>query len=235
MPGRRSVHAVVGTVICAVLSVAPLAPLTPGATAQPVGYGPSDPFDDALMGDNGPAEPMKNKAKIIVTDYGYRYTAGQQNSRLRIFLTKTGMLRYRDSGTQAWKSLPSACKPRRVATGIAAVCTVPESTSPANPTLLEIHPRLGDDYIDGRTLPAVFEMAVLADAGRDTIFTGLGNDFINCAQDPDEAHGGAGNDWIRGGTGNDRIWGDAGDDYLVGGDGDDFVDGGTGTNKIYNR
>ena len=231
----RPARAAAVAATCALLfTIAPITALTTSASAaQPAGYGPSDPFDDALMGDTGPVEPMKNKAKIIRTKYGYRYTAGQQNSRLTISLTKTGLLRFRDTGTRGWKSLPGPCTARRVATGVSAVCKVPSTTSAANPTLLEIHPRLGDDYIDGRNLPAVFEMAVLADAGRDTVFTGNGNDFINAAQDADEAHGGAGNDWIRGGTGDDLLWGDAGDDYIVGQDGTDTIDGGTGTNRIF--
>lgn len=233
---RRPARAALAAAACALLTVAPMTALTPSAVAdQPAGYGPSDPFEDALMGQYGPAEPMKDQAKIIRTIYGYRYTAGQQHSHLTISLTRTGRLRFRDTETKAWKSLPNACKARRVATGVAAACRVPRTTSAANPTLLEVHPRLGNDYVDGRTLPAVFEMAVLADAGRDTVFTGNGDDFINAAQDPDRAHGGAGNDWIRGGTGNDRLWGDAGNDYMVGQDGNDTVDGGTGTDRIFNN
>ena len=226
----RPARAAVAAVACAVLSVT----MPSGAVAgQPAGYGPSDPFDDALMGEGGPAEPMKNLAKIVRTQYGYRYTAGQQASRLTIALTSTGKLRFRDAGTRSWKSLPNACTAQRVSTGVAAVCRVPGTTSAADPTLLEVHPRLGNDYVDGRTLPAVFEMAVLADAGQDLVFTGKGNDFVNGAQDADRIHGGAGKDWIRGGKGNDRIWGDAGDDYLVGQDGRDAIDGGSGRDRIY--
>ncbi len=205
--------------------------VTSAVADQPAGYGPSDPFDDALMGDTGPVEPMKNQAKIIVTKYGYRLTAGQQNSHLTVTRVN-GRLRFHDSGTRSWKSLPVACKAQR-ATGVAAVCRVPASTSAGNPTLLEFHPRLGHDYVDGRTLPATFEMAVLADAGRDTVFTGHGNDFINGAHDPDRAYGGAGNDWIRGGSGNDRIGGGAGRDYIVGQDGRDIINGGSGVDRIY--
>jgi hypothetical protein len=175
---------------------------------------------------------MKNQAKIIRTDYGYRLTAGQQNSHLTITLVAGG-LRFEDTGTQAWRSLASECTSERVATGVAAVCRVPASTSPSDPTLLEVHPRLGNDYVDGRSLPAVYEMAVLADAGRDTVWAGEGNDFINGAQDPDRIHGGAGKDWMRGGKADDMIWGEDGDDYLVGQDGVDAIDGGAGRNRIF--
>jgi serralysin len=217
----------------ATLSLAPMLMLATGAQAgQPEGYGPSDPFDDALMGDTGPVEPMKNQAKIVRTKYGYMLTAGQQNSHLSVTLVD-GRLRFADTGTRSWKSLPGSCKAQRASRGIAATCRVPATTSAADPTLLEFHPRLGNDYVGGRTLPAVFEMAVLADAGRDTVFAGHGNDFINAAQDADRAHGGAGNDWIRGGKGGDHIWGDSGNDYLVGQDGRDAIDGGTGENRIY--
>jgi len=204
---------------------------TGAAVAQPAGYGPSDPFDDALMGNDGPVEPLKNQAKIVRTRFGYRFTAGQQHSHLRVSRVKGG-LRFHDSGTRAWKSLPRGCRAQK-ARGVAAVCRVPASTRAANHTLLEIHPRLGNDFVDGRTLPAAFDMAVLADAGRDTVFTGRGNDFINGAHNLDRAYAGAGNDWIRGGDGNDRLGGGTGRDYIVGQDGRDAINGGSGANRIY--
>jgi hypothetical protein len=217
----------------AALSTIPMLALAASAEARPpAGYGPSDPYIEALLPSHGPVEPMKNQAKIIVTDYGYRITLGQQNSHLTVTLVD-GKLRYEDTGTLAWKSLPSACQAQSVSVGVAANCDVPASTSTANPTLLEVHPRLGNDYVSGSGLPAVFEMAVLADAGFDTVFTGEGNDFVNGAQDADEAHGGGGKDWIRTGLANDHIWGDAGDDYMVGADGHDTADGGAGTDRIW--
>jgi hypothetical protein len=229
---RKFSRATVAAIATASLVAMPVAVMSVAHADQPDGHGPSDPFDDALLGDDGPVEPMKDQSRIERTPYGYRLTTGQQNNHLIIKLSD-GRLRFRDTATEAWKPLPRACKAQAVATGIAAVCRVPVATSAADPTLLEVHPRLGNDYIDGRTLPAVFEMAVLVDEGRDTVFTGSGNDFINAAQDPDEVHGGAGNDWIRGGTGDDKMWGDAGNDYMVGQDGVDSIDGGTGTNRIF--
>jgi serralysin len=215
------------------LTAAPVVALTAtSADAQPAGYGPSDPFDDALMGDDGPLEPMKDQARINRTEYGYLLIAGQQNSHVTITLVHGG-LRFKDTGTRAWRSLASGCKAETVATGVSALCQVPSSNSASDPSLIEVHPRLGNDFIDGRTLPATYELAVLADAGIDTVFTGSGNDFVNGANDLDRIHGGAGKDWIRGGRGNDRIWGDGGDDYIIGQDGADAIDGGTGANRIY--
>ena len=216
------------------LTTLPLVALTaPEASAgQPAGFGPSDPFDDALMGNDGPVEPMKNQAKIERTRYGYLLIGGQQDNHVTI--TAAGdTLRFRDTHSGSWKSLASSCRAQRVSTGVAAVCRAPSTTSLRNPTLLEIHPRLGDDYIDGRNLPASFEMAALVDAGRDTVFGGHGNDFINGAMDVDRIHGGAGRDWIRGGGASDRIWGNTGADYIVGQDGADAISGGPGTDRIY--
>ncbi len=216
------------------LTVVPLVALTATGAAgdQPAGYGPSDPFDDALMGDTGPVEPMKNQAKILRTDYGYRITAGQQDSHMTIRVVE-GRLRIADTGTREWRSLSKACTALRVPVGVAATCRVPVSTSAADPTLLEVHPRLGDDHVNGRRLPAVFEMAVLADEGRDFVRGGDGDDFINAAQDSDRVHGGAGNDWMRGGKAGDTMWGGPGRDYMVGQYGHDAIEGGTGTNRIF--
>jgi serralysin len=231
----RQVSSLTAAVAAAALTVLPVvAPTTAtrADAAQPAGYGPSDPFDDALMGDTGPVEPMKNQAKITRTRYGYRITAGQQNSHMTIRAVHR-RLRIADTGTRQWKSLARACAAVRVPVGVAATCRVPASTRPANRTLLEVHPRLGNDYINGRGLPAVFEMAVLADRGRDAVYAGSGNDFINAAQDADRVRGGAGNDWMRGGEAGDVMDGDSGRDYMVGQYGRDVIRGGPGTDRIY--
>jgi serralysin len=231
----RQASSLTAAVAAAALTVLPVVSLTTASRAdadQPAGYGPSDPFDDALMGDTGPVEPMKNLAKIKRTRYGYRITAGQQDSHLTISMVDR-RLRIADTGTRSWKSLARACTAVRVPVGVAARCRVPASTRPANPTLLEVHPRLGNDYISGRSLPAVFEMAVLADRGRDVVHTGSGNDFINGAQDGDRVRGGAGNDWMRGGIAGDVMRGDSGRDYMVGQDGRDVILGGSGADRIF--
>ncbi len=231
----RQASSLTAAVAAAALTVLPMVSLSTASRAvadQPAGYGPSDPFDDALMGDTGPVEPMKNLAKITRTRYGYRITAGQQDSHMTIRVVNR-RLRIADTGTRKWKSLARACTAVRVSVGVAATCRVPASTRPANPTLLEVHPRLGNDYISGRSLPAVFEMAVLADRGRDVVHTGSGNDFINAAQNADRVRGGAGNDWMRGGKGGDVMEGNSGRDYLVGQDGPDLIRGGSGTDRVF--
>ena len=223
------------TSVAAVLALPLVAASTTDAHADaPIdGVGPTLPYTEALLGEGGPVIPMKNAAKISRTEYGYRYQAGQQHSHLVVTRVATG-LRFRDTGTQKWLSrLPRACQHRRVRVGIDAICRVPTTTNVSNPMLLEIWPRLGNDYVDARTLTAEFEMAVLADAGRDNVHTGAGRDFINGAQDADRASGGGGNDWIRTGIGNDRARGDGGDDYVVGADDRDLVRGGSGHDRVY--
>ena len=218
------------------LTTLPVVALTASsATAgQPAGYGPSDPFDSELMGDTGTPEPMKNLARIDRDKYGYMLTAGQQNSHLTITLVNDGAdLRFVDTGTLKWKYLAPDCRAQKVAKGVAAVCKVPETTSLSDPTLLVFHPRIGNDFIDGRTLPATFEMAVLCDEGNDRVWAGQGNDFVNGAQDVDRIHGGPGKDWIRGGKADDSIWGDDDNDYMVGQLGNDYINGGAGVNRIY--
>ena len=231
-PVPRTAPAAAVAAAAALALAAPLVALAPSAgAAQPAGYGPSAPFDDALLPDDGPVEPMKNQAKIIRTQHGYRLTAGQQNSNLTVTLSQ-GRLRFHDRGTRSWKSLPYGCSAQN-ARGVAATCAVPGGTSASSPLLLEIHPRLGSDRVDGRTLPAAFDMAVLADAGSDTVFTGAGDDFVNGAKNRDRIYGGAGNDWIRGGLSADRLRGQSGNDYIVGQAGRDSIRGGTGTDRIY--
>ena len=219
---------------CVALSFTVLGSLQTSASAgQPDGYGPRAPFDDALMGDDGPAEPMKDQSKIVRTKHGYRLTSGQQDNKIIVTLKNDRRLLVRDRATRSWKSLPKACTKKNANKGIRAVCRVPATYTKKKPMLLEIHPRLGDDLVDGRTMPKRIEMAVLADAGRDVVHTGAGNDFVNAAQDADWVHGNGGRDWIRGGKGNDRIFGGNGGDYLVGQDGRDTIRGGAGKDRIY--
>ena len=227
----RRASAAVSAAAALALAV-PMVALTPYASqAQPAGYGPSAPFEDALMGNDGPVEPMTNQAKVVRTKHGYRLTAGKQHSNLTVTLVR-GKLRFHDLGTRSWKSLPNACRAKR-ARGVKALCNVPTRASRNRPLLLKIHPRLGNDRVDGRTLPAAFEMAVLADAGYDVVHTGAGKDFVNGARHRDRIYTGGGNDWARGGFGNDRLWGQGGNDYLVGQDGRDSIRGGAGKDRIY--
>lgn len=192
--------------------------------------GPSWPFTHELI--TGEVVPLVHAARLTRTKHGYRYQAGKQDSHLVVTRVKAG-LRFRDTGTQKWKGLSGRCHARRAHPGIAAVCRLPAGISQRNPLLLEIWPRLGDDHIDGRTLPAAIQMAVLADKGRDVVHTGAGNDFVNGAQNGDRVRGGAGSDWLRTGKGNDRIWGGSGVDKIVGVDGNDRLWGGGGSDVVY--
>ena len=126
-----------------------------------------------------------------------------------------GRLRFRDTRAVV-EVAAEGVHPPAGEPGVAATCRVPGDTSAADPTLLEVRPRLGNDYVDGRGLPASFEMAVLADAGRDTLFGGRGNDYLGGAMDDDRTNGGPGKDWIRGGSGRDRLLGGADGDWIVG-------------------
>jgi serralysin len=208
---------------------------------QPEGYGPSKPFIDKIMPWHGPVEPMKNQARIDRTDYGYRYTTGQQNNRITI-TEAGGGIEFRDTATKEVKALPKDCQARKVKVGVAVTCEVSATISAADPMLIEVHPRLGDDWVDGRTLSARFDMSVLGDAGAERIWTGAGNDFVNGAFDRDIVRGGAGNDWIRTGTENDDVYGGSGNDWLVGAEhrdrvygqaGADRVGGGQGNDRLY--
>ena len=229
-PARRLVTAVVTALAVSPIS---LVALSTSATAdQPPGYGPSDPFDDSIMPDDGPQPSVRNQAKIVRTAYGYRLIAAQQNSNLRLKVVD-GRLRFRDTRVPSWKSLPAACTRQRVSPGVGATCRIPGDTSAANPSLIEVRPRLGTDTIDGRGLPAGLEMAVLGDAGRDTLFGGRGNDYLGGASDRDRSHGGAGRDWIRGGSGSDRLRGGAHSDWINGLSGRDVIIGGSGKDRTF--
>lgn len=210
---------------------------TPYAAQAETTYGPPYDFPTELMGEGeGPdgtgVIPLKNKAMIDRTEHGYRYRSGQQDGHLVVTLTAEG-LHFADSGTASFRSLGDGCSPRKASVGVAAVCAMPEGVTESQPLLLEIWPRLGNDYTDGSTLPATVAMAVLADAGNDVVRLGAGPDFANGAQDRDRIFGGGGNDWLRGGAGNDAVRGGAGADHIVSTDGSDTLFGGAGDDKLY--
>ena len=176
--------------------------------------------------------PLKNAAMIEKLSHGYRWTSGQQDGHLKVTRVSGGVKFRETHGTREIRSLPSSCHRVKVRGGVAAVCRV-SSASPSNPMRLELVGRLGNDVIDGRTLSASFKMYVLADAGKDVVYGGAGNDFVNGAQNSDRVYGGGGNDWIRTGKGNDHLFGGAGNDLLVGTTGDDEVRGGNGNDQTY--
>ena len=210
--------------------------LCSGTLVVPALAGSSEPPTE-LLG-NGPTPiPLKNQAMISKSEWGLRYRAGQQDSRLVITVDReNNRVTYRDRGTRAWrkngKAMPRWCDRQNVRRGISATCRIPAEWRNGETMFLEIWPRLGDDYIDGRTLPSSVRLWALGDRGHDTVWGGAGDDFVNGAQDNDEAHGGGGNDWLRTGIGNDKVWGDDGDDLLRTVDGSDEIHGGAGVDEI---
>lgn len=241
---RAALAAVAGLALAAVTAGAAV-----GTTTPDPNYGPPYQFTTELMGQFGTPIPLKNMALLDTTQHGYRYRAGQQNSHLTITMTDAG-IQFVDTGTAKWKSaVPGVCQQLTVAKGIGAVCPVPSWVTSAKPLLVEIWPRLGDDFVDGSTLPDTVAMTVLADAGNDTAYLGAGPDFFNGHSGHDVVYGGDGNDWIRSGLdadtvhaggGNDKvvgqqgadtIYGDDGNDALYGSDGADHIFTGTGTDR----
>ena len=217
----------------ALLTAAALAtiPATAQAASAEVVYGPAAPYTTILNG-QFTFVPLPDAALIATSSYGYVYKAGKQNSHLVITEVEGG-LRFHDSGTAKFKSLSGTCQREAVSTGVAAVCSVPRTVSGATPTLLEIWPRLGDDYVDASSLTAAFDVTVLGDGGADVALTGAGNDFVNGAFQDDWVSSGAGNDWVRTGDGNDTLMGGDGSDKLVGSGGTDVLHGGGGDDITY--
>ena len=226
---RRSLRLTLAVLVGAAIT-ASLAGSTLAAQVDPAA-GPPCKFKTELL--DGGAVPLKDAAIITHPDCGYRYRAGQQNSHLVVTVVKNG-LRFTDTHTARFERLAPACREiRRVKVGVAAVCRVPGTVSARRPLLIEVWPRLGDDFVDGSSLSASFAMAVLGDAGNDVALLGAGPDFFNGAFGRDDVRGGAGADWLRTGDDHDHFRGDAGNDYLVGGDGPDTISGGKGHDQVY--
>lgn len=213
-----------------------------GRSTPPLGPGTAGPpydFTTELMGGSGLIS-LPDQAMITRTEHGYLFRAGQQDTHLVVTLTDEGLV-FEDTGTLRFKRTARACERQEVAVGVAAICRVPTGISATAPLLLEVWPRLGDDYVDGSSLPDTFAMTVLSDAGHDVALFGAGPDFFNGFTGRDQVWGGGGNDWIRTGQEADLVWGGDGDDQLVGTDGadtmygeggDDLVGGGTGNDHL---
>ena len=194
------------------------------------------------------AEIFGELAVIDRTEHGYVYRAGSQDSHLVVTRVKRG-LRFADSGTPRFKGLASQCRKARARRGVAAVCAVPSGISTKQPLLVEVWPRIGDDFLDTTRLSAKFSVTMLGDLGDDEARFGAGNDFFNGHTGRDRVSGGGGDDWIRTGDdadviwggpgndylvgmlGNDRIWGEDGDDWLMGMDGNDRLVPGAGSDR----
>jgi hypothetical protein len=183
-----------------------------------VGISPASADHPPLMlgpGDAG-VHDMGGAAIIRYSKFGPVYISGQHNQHLRItFVEGLHSLRFRDTRTGHFKiALPDRCHREQVRVGISAVCKIPPRFNKQR-MYVQVWPRLGTDYTDGRTLPSRFRLWVLTDAGNDTVYGGHGADFVNGAKGNDHIFGGAGRDWLRGGPGADHIVGGAGKDRVA--------------------
>jgi len=180
---------------------------------------------------------------LELSRHGYRFRAGQRDSHLTVTVTARGQLKFVDTGTKSFKHLAGVCKRHKPPTGIVAVCPIPAGISADQPLLIEVWPRLGDDYVDTSSLPDTYAVTVLGDAGREVVKFGAGWDFFNGHTGRDVVTGGDGNDWIRGGRDNDLVHGDGGNDQIIdqaaggndvffGGPGDDRLGGNSGIDRL---
>jgi len=233
----RILRASLGVLAPAILAAAVLEPAPAAARATPPNgpgtAGPPYDFTTELMVP-GPAEPLVDKASLDRTRHGYRFRAGQQDTHLTITVTRGGRLRFADTGTKSFKDLAGVCSRRHPSAGIVALCPIPDAISADRPLLVEVWPRLGDDYVDTSSLPETFAVTVLGDAGKETVKFGAGWDFFNGHTGRDVVEGGEGNDWIRPGLDNDLVHGDGGDDQIIDADsgGNDVFFGGAGDDRL---
>ena len=223
----------------AVLVAAAITSVTVGTadgSGKPPGANSGPPYDftTELTGSEtspGSALPLRDQGMLIKTDHGYRFRTGQQDSHLVITLVDGGF-RVADTGTQTFKKLSPACERKKVK-GIAAVCRIPAGTTVNRPVLIEVWPRLGNDYTNTSTLPATFAVAVLSDKGHDVALLGAGPDYFTGYSGNDRVWGGAGNDWIRTGSGKDSVQGGPGRDDILTGDNEDALGGADGDDRLW--
>ena len=175
--------------------------------------------------------PLKDQGQLTKTEHGYRFRTGQQDSHLVVTVVDGG-LSFVDTGTQRFKKLSPHCDRTKTRVGIAAVCKIPDGVTEAQPLLVEVWPRLGNDFTDTSSLPSTFAVTVLGDEGNDTAHFGAGPDFFNGHSGRDRVTGGDGNDWIRAGLGNDLVKGGSGDDDLIAMQGRDRVRAGDGADRV---
>jgi serralysin len=199
----------------------------PGADA-----GPPYKFATELKGAGSVGVGMKDAAWLTRSKHGYRLRTGQQDSHLVVTLVND-RLRFVDTGTKSFKRLSPACHRKNVRVGVVAVCRVPGNISVRRPLLVEVWPRLGNDFTDTSTLPATFAVTMLGDKGRDVAHFGAGRDFFNGFSGRDHVWGSGGNDWIRAGIGNDVVNGGGGNDDIVAVDGRDTLHGGGGDDRLW--
>ena len=165
-------------------------------------------------GDAGVSD-LGGQAIIRYSKFGPVYISGQHNQHLTVkWVQSRHAIRFRDTRTGSFKGgLPDRCVKERVRKGVSAVCKVPPRFNKQR-MFIQVWPRLGHDFTDGRTLPSRFRLWVLTDDGNDVVYGGAGADFVNGAMGNDRVWGGAGRDWLRGGPGGDHINGGAGKDRI---------------------
>lgn len=227
-------------IVCPALAVLATAAMVAGTTGPaaanepPPGAnaGPPYPFKTELISYGAHGATLKDSGWLTREKHGYKLWTGQQDSHLVVTLVD-GRLRFADRGTKRWTNLPKSCHRQKVRAGIAAVCRVPGTFTVRKPMMLELWPRLGDDYTDTSSLSARFAVTMLGDKGRDVAHFGAGPDFFNGYSERDLVWGGAGNDWIRSGVDNDFVDAGAGNDDVVAVDGSDTVRGGVGHDRLW--
>ena len=194
------------TVIVAVTTFLAVGAGPAAAGHPPTMLGPGD----ARVSDIG------GKAVIRYSKHGPVYIAGKHNTHLRIsHVERKHSLRFRDTRTGGIKgSLPDRCSRERVERGISVTCKIPPRFR-GHRMFVQVWPRLGHDYVDGRNLSRNFRLWVLTDAGNDVVHGGRGADFVNGAKGADRVWGGAGRDWLRGGKGSDMLNGGSGKDRIA--------------------
>lgn len=202
---RATISGFVTLLVSVLVGVGPAAvsPAHAGDGLPPLMLGPGD------ANVNG----IGKEAVIRMSKHGLVYIAGKHDSHLTVtYVEDKHLIRYRDTRTLRVNSMPDRCKREKVEKGISVVCLVPPRFR--DRMFVQVWPRLGNDYVNGRDLPRHFRLWLLADAGRDTMYGGAGADFFNGAKDGDRAYGGPGNDWLRGGPAADRLVGGAGKDRV---------------------
>lgn len=228
---RRTVRIALAVLVTATVTALPVRTADGVGGAAGSHAGPPYDFTTELVG-QFTFVPLRDKGMITKTEHGYRYRTGGQNSHLVVTLVDR-RLRFVDTGTMSWRKLSPACQRKHVTVGVAAECRVPRSITVRRPLLLEVWPRLGNDFTDTSALPATFAVAVLSDLGNDVAHFGAGWDYFNGFRGRDQVWGGGGNDFIRSGFGNDTVMGGPGNDDVVAGDDRDRVRGGDGDDRLW--
>ena len=149
----------VGTALAVLATTAMLAGTTGSAAASepPPGTnaGPPYTFKTELINYGAHGATLKDSGWLTREKHGYKLWTGQQDSHLVVTVVD-GRLRFADRGTKRWTNLPKSCHRQKVRTGIAAVCRIPSTISTRRPLLIEVWPRLGNDFTDTSSLSARF-------------------------------------------------------------------------------